>query len=101
MSDATLVYRLFRPPGYPAADGEDLRRLAAAAHADLLARAAADGGPALGRTLAPVCGYLAGHAPAADKRRLLCHPQFIEGLHALAPHAPALRGWHDAVAAAT
>src|SRR5439155_7738601 len=45
--------------------------------------------------------FLAGVAPAAAKRRLLCHPLFIEGLHALAPLSDALRHWHDSVAAAT
>jgi hypothetical protein len=101
MSDATLVYRLFRPPGCPAADGDDLQRLAATAHAALLTRACADGGSALGQALAPLRAFLAGVAPAAAKRRLLCHPLLIEGLHALAPLSDALRHWHDSVAAAT
>jgi hypothetical protein len=101
MSDATLVYRLFRPPGCPAADGEDVRRLAADAHAGLLDHACADGGAALGRSLAPLQAFLGGVAPAAAKRRLLCHPLLIEGLHALAPLSDALRHWHDSVAAAT
>src|SRR5437868_6536736 len=101
MSDATLLYRLFRPPGYPAADGEDLCRLAADAHAGLLDRACADGGTALGRSLAPLKAFLGGIAPATAKRQLLCHPLFIEGLHALAPLSDALRQWHDSVAAAT
>ncbi len=77
MSDATLVYRLFRPPGCPAADGDDLQRLAASAHAALLSRACADGGSALGHALAPLRAFLAGVAPAAAKRRLLCHPLLI------------------------
>src|SRR5207247_4876616 len=101
MSDATLLYRLFRPPGCPAADGEDLHRLAATAHADLLTRACADGGTDLGHALAPLRAFLAGVAPAAAKRRLLCHPLFIEGLHALAPLSDAPRHCHDSVAAAT
>jgi hypothetical protein len=100
MSDATLVHRLFQPPGCPAADGEDLQRLAAAAHAELLAGACVDGGSTLGHALAPLRTFLGGHAPAALKRRLLCHPLLIEGLHALAPLSAALRQWHDSVAAA-
>jgi hypothetical protein len=101
MSDATLLYRLFQPPGCSAADGEDLHRLAASAHAELLGRACADGGAALARALAPLRAFLAGIAPAAAKRRLLCHPLFIEGLHSLAPLSDALRHWHDSVVAAT
>src|SRR5437667_8534627 len=99
MSDATLVHRLFQPPGCPAADGEDLQRLAATAHAELLAQACAEGGTALGHALTPLRTFLGGTAPAAVKRRLLCHPLFIEGLHALAPLSAALRHWHDSVAA--
>src|SRR5947199_1392 len=38
-----------------------------------------------------------GPAPAAEKRRLLCHPLFIEGLHALTPFSADLRDWHDCV----
>jgi len=101
MSDATLLYRLFRPPGCSAADGEDLYRLAANAHAELFDRACADGSAALGRALAPLKCFLAGVAPAAIKRRLLCHPLFIEGLHALSSYSDSLRTWHDSVAAAT
>src|SRR5207248_6848097 len=41
-----------------------------------------------------------GPAPAAEKRRLLCHPLLIEGLHALAPFSPELRRWHDRVTTA-
>lgn len=99
MSDATLVHRLFQPPGCPAADGEDLQRLAATAHAELLDRACVDGGSALGSTLAPLRAFLGGHAPAAVKRQLLCHPLLIEGLHALSPLSAVLRHWHDTVAA--
>jgi hypothetical protein len=101
MSDASLLYRLFQPPGCSAADGEDLHRLAADAHAELFDRACGDGGAILGRALAPLQAFLAGIAPAAAKRRLLCHPLFIEGLHSLAPLSNALRVWHDSVAAAT
>src|SRR4051812_44374260 len=99
MSDATLVHRLFQPPGCPAADGEDLQRLAATAHAELLARACVDGAPALGPALPPLRAFLGGHAPAAVKRQLLCHPLLIEGLHALSPLSAVLRHWHDTVAA--
>jgi hypothetical protein len=101
MSDATLLYRLFRPPGCAAADGEDLYRLAADAHARLFDRACADGGAALAHALAPLKAFLGGIAPAAAKRQLLCHPLFVEGLHALAPLSDALRHWHESVAAAT
>jgi hypothetical protein len=101
MSDATLLYRLFRPPGCSAADGEEVHRLAAVTHAGLLDRACADGGAALGHSLAPLKAFVGGVAPAAAKRRLLCHPLLIEGLHALAPLSDALRHWHDSVAAGT
>src|SRR5262249_50336825 len=78
---------------------QDLLDLAAAAHADLLDRAAWAADPAVDRSLAPVRAYLDGPAPAAEKRRLLCHPLFIEGLHGLAPFCAELRRWHESVTA--
>jgi hypothetical protein len=94
---AAFVRELFGTPGSPAAPGDGLLDRAAAAHADLLARARGD--PAVDRSLAPLRAYLAGPAPTAEKRRLLCHPLFVEGLHSLAPFCDELQHWHDAVTA--
>src|SRR6476620_3035951 len=100
MSDAAvLVRRLFGTPGHLAPDGSDLLGRAAAAHRDLLTRACAGADPALCSALAPIRAYLGGPAPAAEKRRLLCHPLLVEGLHALAPLSPELRRWHECVTA--
>jgi hypothetical protein len=66
----------------------------------LLERAGTDGGAAVGRSLAPLREYLGRRAAPVERRRLLCHPLLIEGLHALAPLSPELRRWHDAVTAA-
>jgi hypothetical protein len=98
MSDAeALVRRLFGSPGGPPKDSEELLGQAGAAHAGLLYGACAEG--VLGRALDPLLTYLRGPAPAAEKRRFLCHPLFIEGLHGLAPFSAELRRWHDVVAA--
>jgi hypothetical protein len=94
---AALVHRLYGPPGRAATNTRELLDQAAAALADLLARACAEGDPALGRMLAPVRAFLHGAAPAAEKRRLLCHPLFIEGLHGLAPFSAELQRWHEGV----
>src|SRR5262245_27379410 len=100
VSDATtLVRALFGTPGSPLTNGQALLDRAASAHAALLDRAGSDGGAALGRSLAPLREYLGRHTAPADRRRLLCHPLLIEGLHALAPLSPELRRWHDAVIA--
>jgi hypothetical protein len=63
----------------------------------LLARAEAHAAPGLLNELAPLDRYLAGPAPPGEKRRLLCHPLFVEGLHALAPFSTDLKDWHDRV----
>lgn len=94
-----LVRSLYSAPGRARGGREDLLGRAADAHADLLARAESHAGPGLARTLAPIGAYLHGHAPAAEKRQLLCHPLFIEGLHTLAPHSVDLQQWHDRVTA--
>src|SRR5438128_1205323 len=58
MTDAaTFVRRLFGTPGSPTTTGTDLLDQAAAAHADLLARAGLD------QPLAPLRAYLGGRAP--------------------------------------
>jgi hypothetical protein len=57
--------------------------------------------PILERSFDPIRTFLRGSAPTAEKRRLLCHPLFIEGLHALAPFSAELQRWHDGVAPAT
>ena len=93
---ATLLPALYGTPGEPGGTGE-LRTRAAAAHAGLLARAGDRADPALCRQLDPIRTFLRGPAPAALKRRLLCHHLFVEGLHDLAPFSPALRHWHDIV----
>src|SRR5436190_22323212 len=101
VSDATTFVRaLFGTPGSPLTNGQALLARAASAHAALLDRAGTDGGAALGRSLAPLREYLGRRAAPGERRRLLCHPLLIEGLHALAPLSPELRRWHDAVTAA-
>jgi hypothetical protein len=94
-----LVRKLFGVPGCPGADGGGLLCEATAAHADLLARACPPDDVELDQALAPIRAYLGGRAPPAEKRRLLCHPTFVEGLHTLAAVSPELRRWHDSVCA--
>lgn len=96
---AALVRRLYGPPGRPATNTRQILDGAAEALADLLDRACAEADADLGRALAPIRTFLGGPAPAAEKRRLLCHPLFIEGLHGLAPFFAVLRRWHEAVTA--
>jgi hypothetical protein len=91
------MHRLYGPPGRAATNTREILERAAEALADLLDRACAEADPDLGRALTPICAFLGGAAPAAEKRRLLCHPLFIEGLHGLAPCSAALRRWHEAV----
>jgi hypothetical protein len=98
---AVLVRSLFGPPGRPATDPKELLGKAAAAFAELLLRTGTRQDPVLDQSLAPLQAFLRGPAPAAEKRRLLCHPLFIEGLHSLAPFSAELQRWHDSVAAAT
>lgn len=97
---ATLIRRLFGAPGSPDVDTADLLGQAATAHAELVTRANGRADPVIERSLVPLREFLAGPARAADKRRLLCHPLLIEGLHALAPFCGDLRRWHDSVTAA-
>jgi hypothetical protein len=101
MPDAvTLIRRLFGSPGSPDVDTADLLDQAATAHAGLLARANGRADPVIERSLVPIREFIAGPARPAEKRRLLCHPLLIEGLHALAPFCGELRRWHDSVTAA-
>jgi hypothetical protein len=97
---ATFIRRLFGTPGSPDVDTVDLLDLAADAHAGLLSRSNGRADPVIERSLVPIREFLAGPARAADKRRLLCHPLLIEGLHALTPFCGDLRRWHDNVTAA-
>jgi hypothetical protein len=98
VSDAQDAVRtLFSAPGHLGPDRDGLLGPAAAAHASLLVRAYAHAGPAVADAFAPLVTYLAGPAPRAEKRRLLCHPLLVEGLHALAPFSADLKDWHDRV----
>ncbi|HEY2785689.1 MAG TPA: hypothetical protein VGJ05_12030 [Fimbriiglobus sp.] len=98
MSDAqTFVRSLYTAPGRVVAGRDGLLDRAAAAHATLFALARTRAGPSLLQALAPIDAYLSGPSPPAEKRRLLCHPLFIEGLHALAPFSAELQRWHDRV----
>jgi hypothetical protein len=99
MSTATsLVQRLFGAPGDMPRGSDNLAEQAASAHANLLARAARSGDPALTESLGPIQAFLRGRSPPAQRRRLLCHPALIEGLHTLAPFSSELERWHDCVA---
>ena len=92
---AALVRKLFGPPGTPAANALDLQEQAASVHAGLLEQACAHADAGLARSLAPLQTFVHDRAPRTVRRRLLCHPLFIEGLHSLAPVCPELRRWHD------
>ncbi|HJZ55237.1 MAG TPA: hypothetical protein VKE74_09775, partial [Gemmataceae bacterium] len=94
---ASLISRLFGTPGGTAVDIRELQTQAAAAHAGLFARACDRADLALSHQLGAIRTFLRGPTPADVKRRLLCHPLFIEGLHALAPFSSVLRQWHDSV----
>jgi hypothetical protein len=92
----SLVRSLFAAPGQAFADPAALLRRAASAYAALLSLAMKR--DELADSLAPIGDYLDGSASAARKRRVLCHPLFVEGLHALAPFSSELQTWHDSVA---
>src|SRR5436305_1569818 len=94
---ATVVQRLFGPPGGSGTDPAQLLKQAAAAHAALLSRAAEKAGRCRDPSLAPVILFLQGPASLWEKRRLLCHPLFVEGLHGLAQFYPELGRWHERV----
>jgi hypothetical protein len=95
-TSAALVRKLFASPDAPAT-ALNLQEQAAAVHADLLDQACARANHELAEALAPVQRFI-GDATRSARRRLLCHPVFIEGLHALAPVCPELGHWHDRVA---
>jgi hypothetical protein len=97
-SAEAFVGRLFGTPGNRNPNAKELAKDAALAHADLLVRASAQGDPTVTRSLAPLVEFLRRGPPASERRRLLCHPLFIEGLHSLAPFCAPLRRWHDSVA---
>src|SRR5262249_21781608 len=78
---------------------DELLGRVAAVHRSLLSAACSEGGSALAAGLSSLEEYLDGPASALDKRRLLCHPLLIEGLHGLAACSDTIRGWHDCVAA--
>jgi hypothetical protein len=92
---AALVRKLFALPGTTAINALDLQEQAACVHADLLERACAHADA----PLAPLRTFVHDRASRTSRRPLLCHPLFIEGLHALAPACPELRRWHESVAA--
>jgi hypothetical protein len=90
---AALVHGLFRAPGGSRHSTRAVLERAAAAHADLLMRAHVRG--ELGRPLANLQAFVRGNSAPASKRRLLCDPLFIEGMHTLAPFSAELELWHD------
>jgi hypothetical protein len=94
---AALVHRVFRAPGGSRDNTREVLQRAAAAHAELLMRAEAHGG--LARPLPSLLAFVRGNSAAASKRRLLCDPLFIEGMHTLAPFSADLEEWHNCVAA--
>src|SRR5262245_51828333 len=94
---AALVHRMFSSPGGSRQNTEEVLERAAAAHAELLTRAYARG--ELARPLASLLAILRGGGAPATKRRLLCDPLFIEGLHSLAPFSAELERWHNSVTA--
>ena len=91
----SLVRSLFSVPGRVPTDAESLRRQAAKSHGELLSLAASR--TELRDRLAPIKDFLASSAPSIRKRRLLCHPLFVEGLHSLSPFSIDLERWHDRV----
>ena len=91
----TLVHCMFRAPGGSRHNTREILERAAAAHADLLMRAHAHG--ELGQPLASLLAFVRGNSATASKRRLLCDPLFIEGMHTLAPFSTDLGRWHNSV----
>src|SRR5438128_251150 len=69
---ATVMQRLFGPPGGSGTSPAHLLKQAASAHAALLSRAAEQEGRCRDPSLAPVMLFLRGPASAGEKRRLLC-----------------------------
>ena len=53
----------------------------------------------LGRPLDSLLPFVRGNSATASKRRLLCDPLFIEGMHTLAPFSADLQRWHNSVTA--
>jgi hypothetical protein len=94
---AALVHCMFRAPGGSRHNTKEVLERAAAAHADLLMRAHAQG--ELGRPLASLLAFVRASSATASKRRLLCDPLFIEGMHTLAPFSAELERWHYSVTA--
>jgi hypothetical protein len=94
---AALVHRMFASPGGSRHNTKEVLERAAAAHAELLTRAFAQG--ELGRPLASLLAFVRGSGATGTKRRLLCDPLFIEGLHSLAPFSSELERWHNSVTA--
>jgi hypothetical protein len=92
---AALVHCLFGAPGGSRPNTREILQRAGAAHADLLLRAHARGD--LGRPLASLLAFVRGPSATASKRRLLCDPLFIEGMHTLAPFSADLERWHNSV----
>jgi len=96
MSNADAGVRsLFNAPRSATESGCSLQCRVAAAHAGLLSSAA--NCPELASALGPIAAYLGGRASPFKKRRLLCDPLFIQGLHALSPYCSELQTWHDRV----
>jgi hypothetical protein len=96
-NSAALVHRMFSSPGGSRHNTKEVLERAATAHAELLTRAYAQG--ELGRPLASLLAFVRGSGATATKRRLLCDPLFIEGLHTLAPFSTELERWHNSVTA--
>src|SRR5262249_2364857 len=94
---AALVHRLFSAPGGSRHNTQEVLERAAAAHGELLTRAYTQG--ELVRPLTSLLAILRGRGATAIKRRLLCDPLFIEGLHSLAPFSAELERWHNSVTA--
>ncbi len=94
---AERIEHLFGSPGSAETSTKDLLHQAARALAGLVTKACAETPLAQEAVLQPLLEFLSGPSPPTTKRRLLCHPLFIEGLHALAPHSPRLTHWHERV----
>jgi hypothetical protein len=96
-SAADRIDLLFGSPGSSQTSTKELLHQAAKVHAELFTSACTDKALVQDACLGPLLEFLESPSPRSTKRRLLCHPLFIEGLHTLAPASPILDHWHQRV----
>lgn len=95
---ADVVSGLFRMPGEKGTLSAGILRRAAGVHEVLLARASAAAVQYSDISLATLVALLNRPTWKRRRRRLLCHPLLIEGLHGLAQSCADVQRWHACVA---